>query len=369
VFVTRFSASCLRGFNFIELAPSNSINIILGKNNAGKTTIIEGLHFCSTLRSFKNLKSETLIQFDKSMSKIQLNVTKFDENNTIYVENTLTSSKISKLNTKRAGSKTLMAFFPTIALSFGTENVINSQSDVRRSLLDWGTFHVEPDYLLTLKSYLKVLKNRNLAIKQRDFQSIDTWSKKLSSLGEEIDIKRKSYFDILQKSYISNIEKIKANNLIHYNDILLSNISYSRGWPLGSTLSEALSDTQEKDLALKYTSVGPHKADIIFKTGSDTLKNLASMSTQVIISLLLILAQSEVFHVKQGYRPILLIDDLFFGIDDNNLGLVINLLSETRSQCFITAPDLYFEKISMFRDSAKNMKIYKLEDDNTIGEV
>ena len=369
MFVTRFSATCLRGFNFIELAPSNSINVILGKNNAGKTTIIEGLHYCSTLRSFKHLKSDTLIQFDKSGSKIQLNVTKFDEKHTIYVENTLTSAKISKINTKRAGTKSLMAFFPTIALSFGTENVINSQSDVRRSLLDWGAFHVEPEYLLTIKDYQKVLKNHNLAIKQRDFQSMDIWSKQLAALGEDIDNKRKLYFDTLQKSYTSNIQHIKRNNLIKYNDILMSNISYSKGWPLGSNLLDALSAAQEKDLALKYTSVGPHKADIIFKSGSVSLKNLASMSTQVITSLLLILAQSEVFHVKQGYRPILLIDDLFFGIDDNNLGLVINLLSETRSQCFITAPDLYYEKISKFRDSVRNMNIYKLKDDNTIGEV
>ena len=369
MFVTRFSASCLRGFNFIELSPSNSINVILGKNNAGKTTIMEGLHFCSTLRSFKHLKTETLVQFDKPKSKIQLNVNKFDENYTIYVENSLTSPKISKLNSKRAGSKTLMAFFPTIALSFGTENVINSQADVRRSLLDWGTFHVEPEYLLTLKSYIKVLKNRNLAIKQRDLQSKNIWSKQLAALGEEIHNQRKSYFDLLQMSYVSNINKIKQDDLIHYNDILLSNISYSRGWPTGSSLSDALLATQEKDMALKYTTAGPHKADIIFKSGTDPLKNLASMSTQVITSLLLILAQSEVFHVKQGYRPILLIDDLFFGIDDNNLGLVINLLSETRSQCFITAPDLYLEKISKLRDNTKNMKIYKLEDDKTIGEV
>ena len=92
------------------------------------------------------------------------------------------------------------------------------------------------------------------------------------------------------------------------------------------------------------------------------LKNISSMSTQIIISLLLVLSQAEVFHVKHGFRPVILIDDLFFGIDDKNLRLVINLLVGSKAQCFITAPDLYKEKIKSLGRTANEVKMYEFID-------
>ena len=81
------------------------------------------------------------------------------------------------------------------------------------------------------------------------------------------------------------------------------------------------------------------------------------MSTQIISSLLVIISQAKVFHVKHKYNPIILIDDLFFGIDDKNLQLVINLLMSSKAQCFLTAPDLYRAKLEDIADN-KNVKIY-----------
>ena len=73
------------------------------------------------------------------------------------------------------------------------------------------------------------------------------------------------------------------------------------------------------------------------------------------------------FHVKHKYNPIILIDDLFFGIDDKNLQLVINLLVSSKAQCFLTAPDLYRIKLEDITDN-KNVKIYMFEN-NKLMEI
>ncbi len=80
------------------------------------------------------------------------------------------------------------------------------------------------------------------------------------------------------------------------------------------------------------------------------------------------LAQCQVFHMEHGYKPILLIDDLFFGIDDKNLRLVVNLLRELSAQCFLTAPDLYHEKLKSLDLEDKNTNIYKLINGKIIQE-
>ena len=87
---------------------------------------------------------------------------------------------------------------------------------------------------------------------------------------------------------------------------------------------------------------------------------MSSMSTQIILSLLVVLSQSEVFHVKHGFRPIILIDDIFFGIDDKNLKLVINLLLDSKAQSFVSAPDLYKEKIRSLDKDSKEIRLYEI---------
>jgi recombinational DNA repair ATPase RecF len=54
--------------------------------------------------------------------------------------------------------------------------------------------------------------------------------------------------------------------------------------------------------------------------------------------------------VKHNYKPVLLIDDLFFGIDNKNLNTVIKLLIYTKGNIVVSAPNIYkdiLEKISI----------------------
>ena len=65
------------------------------------------------------------------------------------------------------------------------------------------------------------------------------------------------------------------------------------------------------------------------------------MSTLVLACLIINLAKINVFHVKHGFKPVLLIDDLFFGIDNKNLGTVVKLLVLSKANIVLTAPNIY----------------------------
>ena len=54
--------------------------------------------------------------------------------------------------------------------------------------------------------------------------------------------------------------------------------------------------------------------------------------------------------------------DLFFGIDDKNLLLVINLLMDSEAQCFVTAPDLYKAKLEESIMNKKEIRIYEFKE-------
>ena len=362
MFIEKYSASKLRGISLITLYPSNRVNIIVGNNNAGKTSLLEGIYYCSSLKSFKTVSPDTLIQIDQKTLKILLNVDKRSEKFTIYTEKSLSSPNIVKINDKRVNTKTLMLGLPCIALSFGVENIILQSPEQRRSFIDWGSFHVEPSHLYNFKNYTKTLKQRNTLLKKNDEAGLVYWTEELCRQGIMLNNSRQEYFNDLNKEFMNYIEKMTTLDASAYSDIKGTMIKYNQGWHTGSTLELALSSSYKKDLIMKHTTAGPHRADITFTSNTLDLKNISSMSTQIIVSLLLVLSQAEVFHVKHGFRPVILIDDLFFGIDDKNLRLVINLLVGSKTQCFITAPDLYKEKIKSLGENAEAIKLYEFVD-------
>ena len=359
--IDNYSAANLRSIDFISFVPGPNINLIVGQNNAGKTSILEGINVCSTLKSFKPVTTDSLVKGLEKELKVALNVTKNNEKHLISLEKPLKEPISIKYDEKRISASKLLLSFPVVALSFGTENIINLGSSSRRSLLDWGAFHVEPSYLSLFKDYTKCLKQRNMLLRDKSSENLDYWTKKLCSFGEPLNNKREAYFVRLLDQYVHLTNQFSVDKDVDiYDDIKNATISYYRGWADKPNMIDAINMSIDKDRALKYTTVGPHRADIVIAANNEPLKQTSSMSTQIIVSLLLMLAQCQVFHVKHEYRPILLIDDLFFGIDDKNLRLVINLLRELGAQCFLTAPDLYHEKLKSLDLEDKDTNIYKL---------
>jgi len=345
LFISHLTAVNLRALDLISLTPHQNINIILGKNNDGKTSLLEGIYFSSSLKSFKSVASSSLVQTGRQSTQLLLNVTKIHENISISIEKKLKGSNIVKINDSRASAKQLLTSFPVLALNFGVENIITGPSESRRSLLDWGTFHVEHSYLDLYKNFNKALKQRNNILKKREIDNLDYWDNLFIKYGDEIHNKRKDYFILLNKYFIDYKSKILEIIPDAYDDIKDSTLIFEQGWDKSLSLHESIRSLREKDLALKHTSAGPHRCDIHFRSNGNNLKDMSSMSTQVINGLLLVLSQAKVFHVEHGDKPIILIDDLFFGIDDKNLLLVINLLVDSEAQCFVTAPDLYKAKL------------------------
>ena len=136
MFISQFTASNLRALDLVTLTPHQNINIILGKNNDGKTSLLEGMYFASSLKSFKSVVSSSLIQTGKKSTQLLLNVSKKQENLIISVEKKLKGANVVKINETRTSAKDLLLSFPVLALNFGVENIITGSSESRRSLLD-----------------------------------------------------------------------------------------------------------------------------------------------------------------------------------------------------------------------------------------
>ncbi len=356
--LSSLSIQDFRSISLLNLDFSKNISILYGHNNIGKTTILEAIYFCSNLKSFKQLPNVGLINSSASSFKISLKCSQNSSNSSIFIEKSIKSSKCL-YNNKKISKQLLNNSFPCYALVFGFNNLLLNDSSYRRDFIDSGMFHVEPKSQTALASFSKALKQRNYLLKSKNLKDIDFWNSELVKYNNNLFNYRNLYFENLSEQFEHIITKLKNTLPEIYDEIGSLDITYYKGWNSDNYENE-LNDTYGKDINVGYTTIGTHRSDILIRSNNNLVKESGSMSTLVLSCLLMFLAKSNVFHVKHGYKPVLLIDDLFFGIDNKNLNTVIKLLIYSKGNIVVTAPNIYkeiLEKISSMNDEIEIINV------------
>ena len=143
---------------------------------------------------------------------------------------------------------------------------------------------------------------------------------------------------------------------IHSSFAIELKLDYIKGWD-GNDFRSIIDHNQIKDRNIGYTSAGTHRSDFVVTSEDKPVRESGSMSTLVLACLIINLSKINVFHVKHGYKPVLLIDDLFFGIDNKNLSTVVKLLVHSKGNIVLTAPNIYKEILEKICEEYQELKL------------
>ena len=357
--ITNISVQDFRSLSLFSKDFDKRIIIFCGNNNAGKTSVLEAIYFCSNLRSFKSVSNNEIINNKEKSFKISLNFCQNNLKSNIFVEKSLKSSKVT-MNSKKISKASLAVSFPCYFLVFGFNNILLNESSYRRDFIDSGMFHVEPGSIQATKKLDTTVKQRNYILKSKQTSELDFWDTELIKANSLVSSFRQNYFSDLCREVEKILDDLVNIDKNLYSDISTLELSYNKGWA-GNSFSEELALARDKDLSVGHTTIGSHRSDFIAKSKSKPVKESGSMSTLVLSCLILYLAKINIFHVKHGYKPVLLIDDLFFGIDNKNLNTVVKLLVSSSSNIVLTAPNIYRDVlIDLSRDN-KEIEIINME--------
>ena len=108
--------------------------------------------------------------------------------------------------------------------------------------------------------------------------------------------------------------------------------------PLGAERAAVRRDpARQKDLANEFTTAGIHRDDLVLRIGGYPLRKYGSQGQQKSFLIALKLAQYAIVARSKGERPLLLLDDLFDKLDAGRVEQLIRLVSdETFGQILIT---------------------------------
>ena len=315
---------------------SPEINCFVGNNGAGKTNILDALHYLSMAKSFLgNLDAQNILH-DSDFFAIEAEIQGEEKNDIIKVQLPKEGKKIIKKNDKtyeRIADH--IGFLPSVMISPYDSNLISDGSESRRKFLDAMISQTDSDYLFALIQYQKTLQQRNALLKYFaknrtfDLDSLEIYNEPLNKFGTQIFEKRQRFVASILPT-IQHFYEIISKGNEKVTVIYESNLNEQN-------FEEILSENLEKDRVLTYTSRGIHKDDLRFEMNENLIKKFGSQGQQKSFLIALKLAQIKRIKDITNKNPILLLDDIFDKLDDNRVSQLIELVNQQNfGQIFIT---------------------------------
>ena len=315
---------------------SPEINCFVGNNGAGKTNILDALHYLSMAKSFLgNLDAQNILH-ESDFFAIEAEIQGEEKNDIIKVQLPKEGKKIIKKNDKtyeRIADH--IGFLPSVMISPYDANLISDGSESRRKFLDAMISQTDSDYLFALIQYQKTLQQRNALLKYFaknrtfDLDSLEIYNDPLNKFGTQIFEKRQRFVASILPT-IQHFYEIISKGNEKVTVIYESNLNEQN-------FEEILSENLEKDRVLTYTSRGIQKDDLRFEMNGNLIKKFGSQGQQKSFLIALKLAQIKRIKDITNKNPILLLDDIFDKLDDNRVSQLIELVNQQNfGQIFIT---------------------------------
>ena len=329
-----------------QLAPS--LNLFIGDNAAGKTSLIEAMWLLTTGRSFRASRSKEVIQLDKSEATIfvEINSQQTTSTHRIATQKSQEQNLLRMDGQNIKGQSQIASNLPLQLLTPESHKLLEEGPKARRNFMDWGCFHQEKAFINFWRQFQRSLKQRNSALKQRlSLQMIQLWDDALISNALQIDQIRQAYLQqltpYLQEFCRALMPELTTDVVCHYRS----------GWPKNTeNLAELMQQNLAKDQQLGHTQYGAHRADIRFRfNGREALQTL-SRGQQKLFVCALLLAQAKLHQTNSGEPVIMLIDDLPAELDQKHRLKLLQLLQELKIQHLITSTAL--ELIPILNPSA-----------------
>jgi DNA replication and repair protein RecF len=359
MYLQKLTVSNFKNYSEANLVFSEKINCFVGNNGAGKTNLLDAIHYLSFCKSYFNLLDNQNIRHDAAFFVIMGTFSRADAEDDVYCGLRRNQKKIFKINKKEYNRLAdHIGLFPLVIISPADYNLINEGSEIRRKYFDSVISQFDKIYLDNLINYNKAIVQRNSLLKDFgekhffDMTLLEIWDEQIIPLGKAIFEKRKVFLDEfipIFKQHYSFITNGKEEVDIEYESQLNE-----------GNFEDILQQAVDRDRVLRFSTVGVHKDDFSFNIAAYPVKKFGSQGQQKSFIIALKLSQFDFTKNIKGYKPILLFDDIFDKLDNDRVNKIMQLVSNNSfGQVFIT--DAHPERIdAIFATIDTDGKIFEV---------
>jgi DNA replication and repair protein RecF len=325
-----------KNYTEAELHFSAGVNAFTGNNGAGKTNLLDAIHFLSLCKSYFNTIDVQQVKQGADFFMLNGTFQRDDMPDMVACSVKRGQKKLFKRNKKEYQRLAdHIGQFPLVMVSPYDSSIVMEGSEERRRFVDNVISQTDNHYLDELIAYNKVMGNRNALLKsiadtgRFDPGLLEILDEQLVASGTRIFQKRRSFMEsftgIFDQYYSFLTEEAEKVELVYESQLLNDNFT------------DLLKKTTEKDRILERTTAGIHRDDLVFSIHGMPLKKFGSQGQQKSFLVALKLAQYNYLLQQKGSKPLLLLDDIFDKLDEQRITKLMQLVSQHEfGQVFIT---------------------------------
>lgn len=360
-----------RNYEETSLEWGPHINVIIGRNGAGKTNLIDAIHYLCMSRSFVSSSDRYVVNQDSTFFMI-----KGDFEGNIRSEFEVSCSysrgkgkKIFVNESPLDRLSDLIGRVPVVVLSPNDKKLTSEGPSQRRSFIDSFISQISPRYLQDLLDFRKARKQRNKLLQEfrgpRDMliTYLEPWNAQIVEYGSRIVAQRTKvlnrFQDYLEKEY-EVISGMRHRPHLEYQTFCDPDEDEE---VIRQRYIDKLEEEEGHEIERELTLTGPHRDEIVFYLDDFELRNFGSQGQHRLFAVSLKLAQLLYFSDELDDLPIFLLDDVFGDLDAERTEVLLQALADHAGQTFITAANpIPFDDYLQF-DGEKNCK-FKVEKGN-----
>ena len=328
VFIKNF-----RLFRELDLDLNKENLLIIGRNASGKTALLEAINLLITRKSIRTRDLKECINDDSEGFSLGLEIK--NKHEVLTIKAAKQANKRVTIKTEAGNTTAMKENLPIVQFIHAKDlRMIEGETELRRDFFNKTMFHVEHSSEIDYKNYKKALSQRNISLKRKVSKGeLKVWNEALIDTGNILAEKQKSFFERIFKKSLEEKGK-KGPKAVFLNQI---KVVFKKGWPDHISLKRALVESTEKDRALGYTSVGPHRLDFYYLINNKLAKSFLSRGQQKLLIILGYFKFNDILAIKNKSGIVYLIDDITSELDQENLAMVLEQAIGLKAQLLITA--------------------------------
>ena len=327
----------------IDLGPG--INLIYGQNGAGKTNLLEAIHYACLGKSF--LTSNDRYAVREGCDHFSVTAT-FEQ-----ADDTERSARISYVpgQGKRLFVNTaplermsdVLGRFPVVIHAPDDHVLTAGPPEERRRFVDSVLCQFKPRYTENLMRFRRAVKQRNAALQNARYRrattgDIDTWDREVITSGAGVAATRLQFaleFERYLRHAYDQLCVIPETPSLTYAPGIKGAETEDE---FAAAYQEKMADVRQQEIESGRTMVGPHRDEFRLALDSRELRRFASQGQHRTFGMSLKLAQYRYLQERCDMAPILLLDDAFAHLDPERQSAFADLFSdEDFGQTIMTA--------------------------------
>jgi DNA replication and repair protein RecF len=309
----------------LELGPG--LNVFVGKNGQGKTSLLEAVGLVARGRSFRTDDAASVIR--RGAASLLATAAAAHEDREAELEVELGPARRAfRVNGREVRPGEYHGRLDVVVYSSERLRVVHGTMRDRRQFLDRQAAALWPSYRAELRQFERVLSQRNAALETRA-RDEDAWTERFVEIGARLRLRRAAYAArlsaALEHGYRPACERYEVRVLPAAD----GEDQARRG------LADELRELQPRERAAGRSLAGPHRDQVeMLLDGRDAADGASSGQARSLL-LALALASLAVLCEETGRAAVALLDDLDSELDEERAGALCAEVAR-RGQAWVT---------------------------------